>query len=70
MSRCLGELRGEFNKWFDCDWATVEAEPCESKLECPLFLLNERLLFPLSIEDGPEVTNDDVFPLSILEGPL
>jgi hypothetical protein len=48
----------------------VEAEPCESKLECPLFLLNERLLFPLSIEDGPEVTNDDVFPLSILEGPL
>lgn len=71
ISRCLGELRGEFSKWLDCDWATVDADPCdESKLECPLFLLNDRLLLPLSIEDGPEVTNDDVFPLSRLEGPL
>lgn len=47
------------------------ADPCEeSKLEWPLFLLSERLLLPLSIEDGPEVTIDEVFPLSRLEGPL
>lgn len=47
------------------------AEPWdESRLEWPLFRLSERLLLPLSIDDGPEVTNEDVFPLSRLEGPL
>lgn len=56
---------GEF--WL---WATATVDAESFKLDWPLFLLSDRLLLPLSMEDGPEVTNDDVFPLSRLEGPL
>lgn len=68
ISLCRAEFFGLPWLWL---WATVVAEPCdESKLELPLLRLSDKLLFPLSIDDGPDVTNDDALPLSRLDGPL
>lgn len=45
----------------------MEGGPLDSKLDMQL-VVREDEFFPLSIDDGPDIT--DVLPLSRLEGPL